>query len=120
MLSPSRCPVVHLELRTGNLAGACTFFSQSFGWRAEIIHVGAQSYVTLECGARVGIGVVEADADPPGWLPYVEVTEIRRATGTAERYGATIRLDPREGPVGWHSLVTTPDGAEVGLWQPKR
>jgi predicted enzyme related to lactoylglutathione lyase len=112
--------VVHLELRTANLPGACSFFAQAFGWRAEIIHVAAQSYVTLESGARLDIGVVEAAADPPGWLPYVEVPEILRATGAAERYGATIRLDPREGPVGWRSVVTTPDGAELGLWQPKR
>jgi predicted enzyme related to lactoylglutathione lyase len=120
MWSSSCCPVVHLELRTGNLAGACTFFAQTFGWRAEIIYVGALSYVALECGTRLDVGVVEADADPPGWLPYVEVTEIRGATETARRQGATIRLDPREGPLGWRSIVATPAGAEVGLWQPKR
>jgi predicted enzyme related to lactoylglutathione lyase len=29
-------------------------------------------------------------------------------------------LTPREAPYGWRSVVTTPDGGELGFWQPKR
>jgi hypothetical protein len=29
-------------------------------------------------------------------------------------------LEPREGPVGWRSVVSAPAGGELGFWQPKR
>ena len=53
------------------------------------------------------------------WLPYVEVAEIAEATDRARRAGAAVLLAPREGPAGWRSVVTTPAGGEVALWQPK-
>jgi hypothetical protein len=28
-------------------------------------------------------------------------------------------LDPREGPVGWRSILDVPSGARIALWQPK-
>jgi predicted enzyme related to lactoylglutathione lyase len=33
--------------------------------------------------------------------------------------GATVLLSPREGPAGWHSVLTKPSGGEIALWQPK-
>jgi predicted enzyme related to lactoylglutathione lyase len=29
-------------------------------------------------------------------------------------------LAPREGPAGWRSVVTTPEGGEIAFWQMKR
>jgi predicted enzyme related to lactoylglutathione lyase len=29
-------------------------------------------------------------------------------------------LGPREGPLGWRSVVSTPEGGEIAFWQPKR
>ena len=42
------------------------------------------------------------------------------ATERAQALGAAVALGPREGPVGWRSIVTGPAGAEVALWQRKR
>jgi predicted enzyme related to lactoylglutathione lyase len=53
-------------------------------------------------------------------LPYVEVAEIEAATDRARGLAARILLEPREGPAGWRSVVATPAGGEVALWQPKR
>jgi predicted enzyme related to lactoylglutathione lyase len=30
-----------------------------------------------------------------------------------------VLLDPREGPVGWRSIVSAPANAEIALWEPK-
>jgi predicted enzyme related to lactoylglutathione lyase len=54
------------------------------------------------------------------WLPYVEVPEIAAATDRARQLGASILLDPREGPTGWRSVVATPAGGEIAFWQQKR
>jgi predicted enzyme related to lactoylglutathione lyase len=53
------------------------------------------------------------------WLPYVEVAEIANETERAAALGATVLLDPREGPAGWRSVIATPAGGEIAFWQPK-
>ncbi len=54
------------------------------------------------------------------WLPYVEVPQIGCATEQARECGATVLLEPREGPAGWRSVVSTPAGGELAFWQAKR
>lgn len=52
-------------------------------------------------------------------LPYVEVVDIADITERAHRLGASVLLEPREGPAGWRSVVAAPAGGEVAFWQPK-
>jgi uncharacterized protein len=111
--------VVHLELHTANLARACAFYSQLIGWRAERIEAGGRTYTALDLGRGLGGGAVECGTPRAGWLPYVSVPEIAAATEQAERLGAAVLLEPREGPAGWRSVVAAPDVGEVAFWQSK-
>jgi predicted enzyme related to lactoylglutathione lyase len=117
-LKPSR--VVHLELHTHDLPRASGFYSDLLRWRPERIDAGYGSYHALELGGGFGGGIVECGTERALWLPYVEVDEIHEATGRAGRLGASVMLEPREGPAGWRSVVTTPAGGEIAFWQPKR
>lgn len=119
MTPPFSNPVVHLELRTGNLPRACAFYTQLFGWRAETIHAGESSYLGLDIGDRIEGGVVESDTEHALWLPYVEVASVDCVTERARRLGAAVPLEPREGPAGWRSIVAAPAVGEIALWQPK-
>jgi uncharacterized protein len=112
-------PVVHLELQTGNLPRACAFYTRLFGWQAETVHVGTRSYLALALGTGIEGGVVELDTEHPLWLPYVEVSDVSKATERARVLGASVLLDVREGPAGWRSIVAAPAGGEIALWQPK-
>jgi predicted enzyme related to lactoylglutathione lyase len=112
-------PVVHLELHTGDLERACAFYEELCGWRPERIFANDRSYLALEFGRRLGGGIVECQTERPLWLPYVEVADIRAATESARRSGATVLLDCREGPAGWRSVITTRVGGEIALWQQK-
>jgi len=105
-------PVVHLELHTGELARACALYDDLLGWRAEQ----TRGYWSL----GTGCGVVECDTPAPVWLPYVAVRDVASSTERAEALGASILLDPREGPAGWRSVLSTPAGGQIALWQPKR
>ena len=67
-----------------------------------------------------GGGVVECGAPRPMWVPYVQVDDVAATTDRARRLGAAVLLEPREGPVGWRSVVTAPAAGDVALWQPKR
>ncbi len=112
-------PVVHLELSTGNLPRACSFYTRLFGWQAQTIHVGSGSYLGLELGDRIEGGVVERESDSALWLPYVQVADVNRSTELGRMLGASVQLEPREGPAGWRSVLDVPAGGQVALWQPK-
>jgi predicted enzyme related to lactoylglutathione lyase len=112
-------PVVHLELHTGDLARASDFYEKLCGWRPERVEIGGRSYNALELGNGLGGGVVECGTSRPLWLPYVQVPDVDRATERARRLGASVLLDPREGPAGWRSVVRAPAGGEIAFWTSK-
>jgi predicted enzyme related to lactoylglutathione lyase len=114
-------PVVHLELHTGDLPGALGFYARACGWNPERIQDPHGSYLALDLGQRgLGGGIVEDSSARPLWLPYVEVSDIAAATDRARELGASVLLDPREGPAGWRSVVAAPAAGEVAFWQRKR
>lgn len=112
-------PTVHLELHTANLPRAVDFYTRLFGWRAEPIELGSSSYLGLELGDGIDGGVVECGTGRSLWLPYVEVSDVAEMTDRARLLGASVILEPREGPAGWRSVLSSPTGAEVALWQQK-
>jgi len=118
MRPPPTNPVVHLELHTGNLPRATAFYTRLFEWPPERIEACSRSYLSLDMG-EIGGGMVECATGRPLWLPYVQVPSIASATERAEELGARVLLAPREGPGGWRSVVSAPDGAEVAFWQGK-
>jgi predicted enzyme related to lactoylglutathione lyase len=120
MTPPTYNPVVHLELHTGDRERARAFYAELCRWLPERIDAGAGTYLALTLGRGLGGGIVECGTERPLWLPYVEVVDVAEATEHARRLGASILLEPREGPVGWRSVVATPAGGELAFWQPKR
>jgi predicted enzyme related to lactoylglutathione lyase len=119
MRPPQPNPVVHLELHTADLAGASALYSELCGWRPAQVKTCAGRYLAFEFGAALAAGMVETGARHPIWLPYVEVDAIDEATNRARRLGAAVAVEPREGPAGWRSVVSTSSGGELAFWQPK-
>ena len=103
----SRHAVVHLELHTGDRERASAFYAELLRWPTERIDAG------------FGGGIVQCPTRRPVWLPYVEVDGVAEVTDRAGRLGASVLLEPREGPTGWRSVVATPEGGEIAFWQPK-
>jgi uncharacterized protein len=118
MPEPVANPLVHLELRSPDSARVCDFYAELLGWRAGTVRGGHEQYLALAMSDAISGGVVEAESGS-SWLPYAEVRDIEEATARAERLGAAVILEPREGPAGWRSVLGVPAGAEVALWQPK-
>jgi len=112
--------IVHLELHTPNLGGACAFYSGLLGWLPERVLAGGARYHALDLGSGLGGGVVECGTDTALWLPYVEVDSVVAVTRRATALGALVLLEPREGPAGWRSVVASPTGGQLAIWQPKR
>ena len=119
MMPSAPHPVVHLELHTTNLGRASALLSRLCNWCTEPIASEWGSYHGLELGRSLGGGIVECGTERSLWLPYVEVDDVGHATRRARRLGASVLLTPREGPAGWRSVVSVPEGAQVALWQRK-
>jgi predicted enzyme related to lactoylglutathione lyase len=111
--------IVHLELHTGDLPRARALCARLCGWRAEQIETENHSYLALELGSDFGGGIVECGTRRALWVPYVEVDCVDTATKLARRLGASVLLEPREGPAGWRSVIATPETGEIALWQQK-
>lgn len=112
--------VVHLELHTPNLGRACAFYAGLLGWESRRVRAAEVPYQSLDLGTALSGGVVECGTERALWLPYVEVDSVTAATAQAAALGASVMLTPREGPAGWRSVVTTPEGGELAFWQTKR
>jgi predicted enzyme related to lactoylglutathione lyase len=115
---PSR--IVHLELHTHDLCGASAFYGELLCWGTERIDLRGGSYHALALGCEIDGGIVECCSKHATWLPYAEVDEIEAMTERGRLLGATVLLEPREGPAGWRSVLATREGGEIALWQPKR
>jgi predicted enzyme related to lactoylglutathione lyase len=120
MLTSCRNPVVHLELHTGDLPGARDAYAELCGWHPRHVRSPHGSYLSLELGGALGGGIVECPTQRPIWLPYVEVRDVAATTEQARELGASVLLEPREGPAGWRSVVATPSAGEIAFWQAKR
>jgi predicted enzyme related to lactoylglutathione lyase len=112
-------PIVHLELHTSDLPQARSLYAELLHWRPERVDTDSGSYEALELGGSVGGGIVECGTTRALWLPYVEVGRVDHATARATELGATVLVEPREGPAGWRSVVSTPAGGEIAFWQQK-
>jgi predicted enzyme related to lactoylglutathione lyase len=112
--------VVHLELHTNDLNAASAFYSELLAWQTEQIDNRWGAYHALRLGERLDGGIVECGTERAAWLPYAGVARIETATGRARELGASVLLEPREGPAGWRSVIWTPAGGEIALWQQKR
>ena len=119
MTRASAKPVVHLELHTGDLPGAFAFYARALRLAPRANRRRGGSYLALELGGGLGGGIVECETRRPLWLPYVEVPDVAEATERGRLLGASVLLEPREGPAGWRSVVGAPAGAEIAFWQPK-
>jgi predicted enzyme related to lactoylglutathione lyase len=89
-------------------------------WYPERVVAETGAYLALDMGGAVGGGIVECGVRRPVWLPYVEVDDVHHVTRQARLLGASVLLEPREGPAGWRSVVAVPDGAEIAFWRSKR
>ena len=116
----SPAPVVHIELHTASLCAASAFYSELCGWSPQRVDMAGGVYHALSLGRGLCGGIVECGSERAIWLPYVEVDRIERATDHARVLGASVLLEPREGPAGWRGVVAAPAAGELALWQPKR
>ena len=114
-------PFVHLELNTSDTAKAKSFYGDLFGWTFNDMDMGPGGiYSTFKPDSGPGGGVFSMPDAPSGWLAYVGVDDIKKATAKAKSLGAQVFVDSQEIPnVGWFSVMSDPSGGRIAIFQPK-
>lgn len=92
-------------------ARAREFYSSLLDWE-----IAAEGMVAGEERPWAAIGANGGGSS--GWLPYVQVPDVDRATQSALELGATVLRDKTRGPAGDYTTIADPTGAAIALWQP--
>ena len=115
-------PFVHIELNSPEPQKAKAFYGKLFQWQLEDLPSSAvpdHSYTVIKVGEGTGGGIMkQVPHGPAGWIPYVQVEDLRAATDKAKSLGATVMKDITEVPDrGWFSIIQDPAGSILGLWK---
>lgn len=109
-------------LASGHPADAAPFYTEVFGWRAEIVGAGYDARVTFYLADRPVAGVVHRQAERPGpprtrWVPSFAVEDLDATLESARaRQGivlATRAPSARDGEA--RAILADPEGAIFGL-----
>lgn len=110
-------PFAHIELTTDNLKAAEKFYQKVFAWKLKPMP--AMNYTMIDVGAGTGGGMQAKpmpDA-PTGWMPYVEVDDVKQCVAKASKAGAQIMLEYQDiGDMGAIGVFRDPTGAVIGVW----
>ena len=113
-------PFAHIELTTDDLKAAQKFYGKVFAWTLK--DVPGMSYTMIDVGGGTGGGMqLKPMPDAPtGWMPYVQVDDVKATVAKAVKAGATAMLPFQEiGEMGSIGVFADPNGAVIGVWAQK-
>jgi predicted enzyme related to lactoylglutathione lyase len=98
------------------------FYTQLFGWEVDVWKPGEIDYPMISSGGQMhgGFGKAQDGAPPPHWLGHVQVENVDEAAKRAKEGGGKVVFGPMDMPeIGRMAIITDPQGAAVGLYQPE-
>jgi predicted enzyme related to lactoylglutathione lyase len=114
-------PFAHIELTTDDLKAAQKFYSKIFGWKLS--EMPGMNYTMIDVGPGGVGGGMQAkpmDSAPTGWMPYVQVDDVKATVAKAVKAGATAMLPYQEiGEMGSIGVFADPSGSVIGVWASK-
>jgi uncharacterized protein len=115
-------PFAHIELTTDNLKAAQKFYGKVFAW--SLRDMPGMNYTMIDVGGGPGVGggmqAKPMPEAPTGWMPYVQVDDVKATVAKAVKAGATAMLPFQEiGEMGSIGVFADPNGAVIGVWAEK-
>jgi predicted enzyme related to lactoylglutathione lyase len=113
-------PFAHIELTTDDLKAAQKFYGKVFAWNLK--EVPGMNYTMIDVGGGTGGGMQMKPMPeaPTGWMPYVQVDDVKATVAKAVKAGATAMLPFQEiGEMGSIGVFADPNGAVIGVWAAK-
>ena len=91
------------------------FLQNAFGWIAK--DIGPMTFLTAEGHEMPFSATCDAMEGAGGWVPYLEVEDLRDAVQNARKHGAEVIAENLKGPAGEASFIRDPGGAPLALWK---
>jgi len=114
-------PFAHIELTTDNLKAAQKFYGKVFAWKLS--DMPGMNYTMIDVGGGTGGGMQSKPMPeaPTGWVPYVQVDDVKATIAKATKAGAAVMLPYQEvGEMGAIGVFADPNGAVIGVWEAKQ
>ena len=110
------------ELGTKNVPAATKFYTELFGWTADVMDMGTMKYTTFKLGEKMVGGMMEMGAEygdmPPFWMVYIETANCDATAERAAKLGAKTMVPPTDIPgVGRFAILGDKQGAGFGILQ---
>jgi predicted enzyme related to lactoylglutathione lyase len=101
------------ELMTPDPAAVAPFYGEVFGWKADAQDMGGMQYTmwTLNGEGIAGAMKPPMDGIPPHWGVYFAVDDADKTVEQAKKAGATVMMEPMDGPPGRMATLADPQGA---------
>jgi uncharacterized protein len=113
-----------VDLGVADIAKACAFYAELFGWEAQPGPPEAGGYTVCRKDGRqvAGIGPKMGPAgEPSAWTTYLATSDVTGTAGKIKTAGGALLMGPMDVMgLGWMALATDPGGAVFGLWQAGR
>ena len=109
----------HIELTTRDLPKAKKFYKSVFAWKLADMK-GPSPYTMINVGQGTGGGMQAPPMPnaPTGWMPYVEVEDVKKTVAKAAKAGAKVMLDYHAiGDMGAIGVFADPLGSVIGVWE---
>lgn len=111
-----------VDLSTTDPAAARSFYGELLGWESEVDprpEAGGYGQFRRDGKAVAGCGPAFAEGMPPMWSTYVASVDVDATAAVATEAGGTVMMPPMDVlDAGRMAVVSGPDGAAVGVWQP--
>ena len=109
------------DLSSSDAAAARDFYSQLFGWQAEVVpdpSAGGYGFFKYQGKEVAGVGPTQ-EGQPTHWTPYVLVADANATAAAIKEHGGTLFVEPLDVMgQGTMAVAQDPAGAVFGLWQP--
>lgn len=112
-------PFAHIELTTNDLPAAKKFYKSVFAWKLSDVK-SPSPYTMIDVGTGVGGGMQAPPMPgaPTGWMPYVQVDDVKKTVAKAKKAGAKVMLDYHSiGDMGAIGVFSDPTGCIIGVWE---
>lgn len=111
-----------VDLATSDPAAARAFYGMLMGWEAEVDprpEAGGYTQFRRDGHAVAGCGPLFVEGMPPAWSTYVATADADATAAQAAENGGTVMMPPMDVlDAGRMAVISGPDGAAVGIWQP--
>ena len=111
------------ELRTKDLSGAMSFYTEMFGWKLPQTKISPMDYKEIIHNGTATGGMMPMAGDdwgdaPSHWANYIAVDSADETAAKITENGGSIRVPPFDAlGVGRMAMVADPSGADFAIIQ---